>query len=84
MSKYLKLWEYIKEQSSDTLKLTYEEIETIAGVPLDHSFLTYKKELLEYGWQVKKIYMKEKSVEFIKNKKLFLTLPLGHRLDFIL
>lgn len=67
MSKYLKLWEYIKEQSSDTLKLTYEEIETIAGVPLDHSFLKYKKELLEYGWQVKKIYMKEKSVEFIKN-----------------
>lgn len=67
MSKYRKLWEYIKEQSSDTLKLTYEEIETIAGVPLDHSFLKYKKELLEYGWQVKKIYMKEKSVEFIKN-----------------
>lgn len=67
MSKYLKLWEFIKEQSSDTLKLTYEEIETIAGVPLDHSFLKYKKELLEYGWQVKKIYMKEKSVEFIKN-----------------
>ena len=67
MSKYLKLWEYIKEQSSDTLKLTYDEIETIAGVPLDHSFLKYKKELLEYCWQVKKIHMKEKSVEFIKN-----------------
>ena len=67
MSKYRKLWEYIKEQSSDTLKLTYDEIETITGVPLDHSFLTYKKELLEYGWQVKKIHMKEKSVEFIKN-----------------
>ena len=67
MSKYLELWEYIKEQSSDTLKLTYDEIETIAGVPLDHSFLKYKKELLEYGWQVKKIHMKEKSVEFIKN-----------------
>lgn len=43
------------------------EIENIAGVPLDHSFLTYKKELLEYGWQVKKIHMKEKCVEFIKN-----------------
>lgn len=67
MSKYLKLWKFIKEQSSDTLKLTYDEIETIAGVPLDHSFLKYKKELLEYGWQVKKIHMKEKSVEFIKN-----------------
>ena len=67
MSKYQKLWKYIKEQSSDTLKLTYDEIETIAGVPLDHSFLKYKKELLEYGWLVKKIHMKEKSVEFIKN-----------------
>ena len=66
MSKYQKLWKYIKEQSSETLKLTYDEIENIAGIPLDHSFLTYKKELLEFGWQVKKIYMKEKSVEFIK------------------
>lgn len=68
MSKYLKLWEYIKEQSSDTLKLTYDEIENIAGVPLDHSFLTYEKELLEYGWQVKKIHMKEKCVDFEKIK----------------
>ena len=68
MSKYLKLLEYVKEQSSDSLKLSYEEIEKIAGVPIDHSFLTYKKELLEYGWQVKKIYMKEKCVEFIKGK----------------
>lgn len=68
MSKYLKLWEYIKEQSSDILKLTYDEIETITGVPLDHSFLTYKKELLEYGWQVKMVHMKEKYVEFIKIK----------------
>ena len=76
MSKYLKLWEFIKEQSSDTLKLTYEEIETIAGVPLDHSFLTYKKELLESDWQVKKIHMKEKSVEFYKKFKIFLDSPL--------
>ena len=68
MSKYQKLWEYIKEQSSDTLKLTYDEIETIAGVPLEHSFLTYKKELLEYGWQVKKIYIKDKCEEFEKSK----------------
>ena len=68
MSKYLKLWEYIKEQSSETLKLTYDEIENITGVPLDHSFLTYKKELLECGWQVKKIHMKEKCVDFEKLK----------------
>ena len=68
MSKYQKLWEYIKEQSSDTLKLTYDEIENIAGVPLDHSFLTYKKELLEYGYKVGKISMKEQTVEFVKEQ----------------
>lgn len=69
MSKYQKLWKYIKEQSNETLKLTYDEIENIAGIPLDHSFLTYKKELLKYGWQVKKIHMKEKFVEFVKESK---------------
>ena len=59
---------FIKEQSSDTLKLTYDKIENIAGIPLDHLCLTYKKELLEFGWQVKKIHMKEKCVEFEKTK----------------
>ena len=66
MNKYQKLWEYIKEQSSDTLKLTYDEIENIAGVPLDHSFLTYKKELTGYGFKVGKISMKEQTVSFEK------------------
>ena len=69
MSKYQKLWKYIKEQSSEPLKLSYDEIENIAGVPLDHSFLTYKKELLKYGRQVKRIQMKEKCVEFVKESK---------------
>jgi len=55
MSRYLKFWGYIKEQSSDILKLTCEEIEKIAGISLeDHPFLTYKKELLKYGWKVKR------------------------------
>lgn len=67
MSKYSKLWEYVKSQESDSLKVSYDEIEKIAGVATDHSFLTYKKELLEFGWSVKKIYMKEKCVEFVKN-----------------
>lgn len=42
MSKYSKLWEYIKSQECDSLKLSYDEIEQIAGCPIDHSFLTYK------------------------------------------
>lgn len=57
MSKYINLWEYIKKQSSDSLKLLYDEIENITGVPIDHSFLTYKKELLEYGWQLGGIFI---------------------------
>ena len=47
-------------------KLSYDEIETIAGVPIDHSFLTDKKELLDYGYKVGKISMKERTVEFVK------------------
>ena len=42
MSKYSKLWDYIKTQECDSLKLSYEEIEQISGCPIDHSFLTYK------------------------------------------
>ena len=43
MSKYDKLWEYVEKQEGDELVLTFDEIGTIAGVPLDHSFLNYKK-----------------------------------------
>ena len=40
------------------------EIQSILGFPIDHSFLNYKKELLAYGWNVKKISMKEETVLF--------------------
>lgn len=66
MSKYSRLWEHIKTQNIDSLTLTYEQIEQIAGVPIDHSFLTCKKELQECGWSVKKIHMKERCVEFVR------------------
>lgn len=64
MSKYNQLWNWIKENGTDSFKLTFAEIKEIAGVPMDHSFLTYKKELLEYGYQVTKISMKEQTVLF--------------------
>lgn len=63
MSKYKKLWEYIKY--NDKKELTYEEIKNVLGVDIDHSFLKYKKELIEYGYEVTKISMKNKIV-FIK------------------
>ena len=64
MSKYEPLWNWIKKNGTDSFKLTYAEIESIAGVPIDHSFLTYKKELLQYGYKVGKISMKEQTVYF--------------------
>ena len=64
MSKYEPLWQWIAEHGTDRFTLTWAEIEAIAGVPLDHSFLTYKKELPAYGFRVGKISMKEQTVAF--------------------
>ena len=64
MSKYDALWSYVQKDGSATLKLTFEQIQEIAGVPIDHSFLKYKKELTDYGYQVGKISMKEQTVVF--------------------
>lgn len=66
MSKYNALWEYVKNSGKQSLKLTFDEIQNIAGVPIDHSFLNFKKELTDYGYQVGKISMKEKTVSFEK------------------
>ena len=62
MSKYEPLWRYIKDNQKLEYKLTYEEIRNILGFDIDHSFLKYKKELLEYGYEITKISIKEKFV----------------------
>lgn len=66
MSKYDSLWKWIQDNGTDKFSLTYAEIEEIAGLPIDHSFLTYKNELMEYGYKVGKISMKEQKVLFEK------------------
>lgn len=66
ISKYDSLWEYIGKCGEREITLSYEEIEKICGVPIDHSFLTYKKELDSYGYRVEKISMKDKTVRFSK------------------
>ena len=66
MSKYNILWEYVQKKGGRSFKLTFEEIQNIAGIPIDHSFLKYKKELTEYGYEVGKISMKEQTVLFNK------------------
>ena len=64
MGKYDALWAHVQKSGSPTLKLTSAQIQEIAGIPIDHSFLKYKKELMDYGYQVGKISMKEQTVIF--------------------
>lgn len=66
MSKFDPLWKWIHINGSPKLELSFSQIEEICGVPIDHSFLQYKKELLQYGFQVGKISMKAEKVTFEK------------------
>ena len=63
MSKYNFLWEYVRKSGADYFSITFEEIQDICGVPIDHSFLA---ELTEYGYEVAKISMKAQKVIFNK------------------
>jgi hypothetical protein len=69
MSKYEPLWKHIQEDGRDIFRLTFEEIKVILGFEIDHSFLTYKKETAQFGYQVDKIFMKEKHITFNRNLK---------------
>lgn len=64
MSKYGALWKYVSEKNEDKLTVSFEDINNICGFSIDHSFLTYKKELASYGFAVKKISQKDKTVTF--------------------
>ena len=39
MSKYEPLWKWITANRSDDFTLTFAKIESITGLPIDHSFL---------------------------------------------
>lgn len=66
MSKYNTLWEYINKNGEPSLELSFDEIKDIAEIQIDHSILNYKKELLQFGYKVKKISLKDKMVFFQK------------------
>ena len=68
MSKYSALWEYVQKSGKESFQLTFEEIQEIAEIPIDHSFLKYKKELCNYGYEVSKISMKAQTVHFSKQQ----------------
>ena len=66
MSKYDALWAHVRGQSGDELTLSFDEIEQIAGVAVDHSLLRYKRELEGSGWRVEKISLKNRTIRFAK------------------
>ena len=68
MSKFASLWEYVAVQEGSELLLSFGQVEEICGFPIDHSLLTYKKELSGFGWSLKKVSMKEKTVTFEREK----------------
>lgn len=69
MSKYDPLWLHLKANRKNRYQLSFAEIEKILGFKIDHSFLIYKKELLNYGYEVGKISMKNQTVSFVKSEK---------------
>lgn len=67
MSKYAPLWEHLKGQTDPTLKLTFDEIASILGFCIDHSFLNAKKESESAcNYKVGKISLKEKTIIFTR------------------
>lgn len=66
MSKYEPLWDYIKAHNYSQIYISFDDIKVILGFDIDHSFLTYKNELLLYGYRVEKISMKNKMIRIIK------------------
>ena len=68
MSKYDPLWKYIKDNNKDEYKLSFDEVKEITGFEFDHAFLTFKKEMLYYGYEFKRLSLKEKWVMIVKKK----------------
>ncbi len=68
MSKYEPLWKYVRDNNKDEYKLSFQEVKEIVGFDFDHAFLTFKKELLNYGYEFEKLPLKEKWVKIVRKK----------------
>ena len=66
MSKFDPLWRYVQDQPGERLVLSFEQIAQICGLPIDHSFLNAKRELLAAGWRVGKISLNRTTLTFDK------------------
>ena len=68
VNKYQPLFQYVTKQNKDILNLSFQQIENILNFEIDHSLLNYKKNLLEYGFKIKKISLKGQYIIFEKIK----------------
>lgn len=66
MSKYKPLWKYLKMYGQDVYVLSYADIKDVLGFDLDHAFLNYEKEAKDFGYEVGKNSLKNKTVMFQK------------------
>ena len=67
MSKYMKLWDYLRESCMSTKTLTFDEIYRICGCDVDNSFMICKKELENYGLCVMKVDLRSRTLSFARN-----------------
>ncbi len=70
MSKYSPLWQFLKNEGNETYQLSFEEIKEILGFEINHSFLTHKIEAKDFGFEIEKISLKQKTVKIRKIKGL--------------
>ena len=63
------MWAWIAKNGADRFALSFDESERLAGLPLDPSFLTYKKELSNDDCEAGKISLKTQTVYFIRKKE---------------
>ena len=68
MSKYEPLWIYLKKEQKESFRLSFDDIFNILGFKIYHSFLKYKNEAKDYGYEVIKISLKEKYIIISKYK----------------
>ena len=68
MSKYNKLFEYFKNNNQEDYTLSFKDIQNITDNKIDHLFLKYKYELINYGYEITKISLKEEIIKFHKRE----------------
>ena len=64
MSKYKPLWEFIAACPEQTLTLSFDRVAEITGFAFDHAFLSFKKELADYGWRFVRLSLNSRWVSF--------------------